>query len=203
VRQDRDLTWVPISDVDATPFVVKALASKPGFVMDAVGGTTGTLVVKTFEQQGYPSNKIIMQSAELDDGVIIKPAGKALDGVYADDEFANWSDTSDPGVKAYLDATKGIPDNLSQGIQEGYIYIEWLYTAAKAIGGSNFNSATLTHFLQTANNVPIPMSRMWINPGPAGYPQAKEPYNQILQDVNGTFVVVTNGTDSGWVRGLG
>ena len=57
-------------------------------------------------------------------------------------------------------------------------------------------------WLDTANGIHIPLSQNMNNPGPAGYPQLKQPYERILQFKGGTtFVVIPTGpAKDGWVN---
>ena len=160
--------------------------------------------MSAFKQDGYPTNHIFLNSSDFDKGVVLKPGGSNFYGAYIDDEFDNWSQTSNPDVRAFLKYTAGQPDNQSQNVQFGWFYTMWVYTAAKHIGFAKFNAQTLVHFLRTANGVPIPMSRTYLNPGVPGYPAVHQPYDEFFQDVNGKFVVQTKakGTVNGWIDGF-
>ena len=156
-------------------------------------------VAKSLQQQGFPSDHLSLASNALDMKNVFKPAGSALNDVYASDEWTGWGlDTSD--ADTYRKWTASLPNPLSGNVVQGWMYMMWLYTAAKHIGFGSFSSSTLTHWLQnSANGTPIPMSRTYINPGPTGKQAIKQPYVQILHWDNGKMSIVTQGTDNGWV----
>jgi ABC-type branched-subunit amino acid transport system substrate-binding protein len=134
---------------------------------------------------------------------ILKQAGTAMNGAYDINEYASWGDTSNPQVAAYLQALKGTSaDPTNSSTEQGYTNVEWYYTVAKQLGFANFNAQSLAKFMSTQTNVPIPLSRSLINPGPAQFPQQKQPYVQISQWNNGKMTVVQSGTQDGWVTGL-
>jgi hypothetical protein len=117
-------------------------------------------------------------------------------------ELDTWQQTSDPTIAQYVQATKGLSDPLNFESLWGWIQIHWFYTVAQRVGFSNFNASTLLHFMQTQSGVPIPGSRMLVNPGPSSAPQVKQPYSLILRYNNSKFTVVTQGTDNGWISGF-
>jgi ABC-type branched-subunit amino acid transport system substrate-binding protein len=192
-------TYIPQAQVDMTPIVTKVLATHPQWVMTTIGQEQMVQVAKSLEQQGFPSNQISLASNALDRKNVLGPAGAALNNVYASDEWTGWGlDNAD--ADTYRKWTAHIANPLSGNVVQGWMYMMWLYTAAKHIGFSNFSSSTLTHWLQTsANGIHIPMSRTYVEKGPAGKPAIHQPYVQILHWQNGKMTVVTKGTKDGWI----
>ena len=68
------------------------------------------------------------------------------------------------------------------------------------IGFESFDTGSLVEFMNSANGVAVPNSREILNPGPAEYPQVKQPFSQIAQWKDGKLLPVTEGTDEGWVK---
>jgi ABC-type branched-subunit amino acid transport system substrate-binding protein len=193
--------WFPFTAVDVSPYVQKVMQSKPDFVMVNVSGAAFDALAKGFQQDNYPTSKIWSSSVAMDYDNVMKPAGSAMNGMLMTSEMANWDDTSDPAIAAYLKATKGQPNPLAFEKVWGWIQMYWFYTVAKKIGFDKFDATSLTHFMRTQNGVPIPGSRTLINPGPASGAAVKQPYSQVVRYVNGKFQLVTQGTDHGWVNG--
>lgn len=194
--------WFPFSAVDVTPYVTKVMQSKPDFVMMDVSGAAFVKLVKAFEQQGLPAEKIYSTSIAMDENNVLKPAGSALNGTLWTSYIANWDDASDPTIAAYRKATAGEANPLQGLSLWGWIQMYWFRTVAQQVGADKFDASSLMHFMKTANGVPIPGSRTLVNPGPAKAPAMKQPYLQILRYVNGKFQVVLKNTDKGWVNGV-
>ncbi len=194
-------TWVPLTAVDMTPFVVKALSTHPQWVIMTLGPPQIVLAAKGLQAQGFPSDHIATDSANLDTQAVLSPAGSALNGAYASDEWTGWGvDTPDAATYREWVEKTGAPDPLSGLDAQGWMYMMWLYTAAKNIGFANFDAKTLTNWLDTkANGIHIPMSRTYISPGPAGTPSVHQPYVQMLQWKDGKMTVATQGSDAGWI----
>jgi ABC-type branched-subunit amino acid transport system substrate-binding protein len=192
-------TYIPQTQVDMTPIITKVLSTHPQWVMTTIGQVQMVQVAKSLQQQGFPAGHLSLASNALDMKNVFKPAGSALNDVYASDEWTGWGlDTSD--ADTYRKWTSSLPNPLSGNVVQGWMYMMWLYTAAKHIGFGNFSSSTLTHWLQTsANGTAIPMSRTYISPGPSGKPAIHQPYVQILHWQNGKMTIVTQGTDNGWI----
>jgi branched-chain amino acid transport system substrate-binding protein len=197
-----NVVYVPVSAVDMTPYVQKAMQAKPDFVIVAVLTTTIVQTYKAFEQQGLPASRIAAADTVFAHN-LISQAGGALTGGIALAQFAPWGLTSDPEVAAYQEAMQGSPvDPHDPTVEWGYQYIMWLYTVAKQVGFNNFNSATLTDFMRTHAGVHIPLSRSLVNPGPSSAPQIKQPYAQIVQWTGTTFKVLPAGPNKdGWEFG--
>jgi ABC-type branched-subunit amino acid transport system substrate-binding protein len=200
-KKPTNFTWVPIGAADFAPFVARIVATEPDFVVTDVSGAELVPIMKAFEQNGYPPSQVSMNSTQLDLKQVLTPAGASMNGMYATSEWTTWGDTSDPDITAYTNAAKAVGANYTDpNVQQGYLYVESLYTAAKQIGFDKFTSASLASFMRSATGVHIPMSRTLINPGPTAYPQLKQPYVQILRWMNGKIVVVQNGTNDGWIN---
>ncbi len=195
-------TWIPFTTVDMAPLVTKVLQSKPGFIMTTIGQVQMVEVAKALQTAGYPTDQISLASNALDKKNVLDPAGSAVNGVYASDEWTGWGLTSQADVQAYQAAcaAAGCANTNSGNVVQGYMYMMWFYTAAKNIGFAKFNAASLTAYGRSATNVPIAMSRTFLNPGPAATPSVKQPFVQILRWKNDTMSVVTNtGQANGWI----
>jgi ABC-type branched-subunit amino acid transport system substrate-binding protein len=184
-----------------TPIVTKVLSTHPQWVMTTIGQEQMVQVAKSLQQQGFPSDHISLASNALDIKNVLDPAGAALSNVYASDEWTGWGiNTPDAATYRKWTAAAGVANPLTGNVVQGWMYMMWLYTAAKHIGFSNFSSSTLTHWLQTsASGLHIPMSRTYVSPGPSGRPSIHQPYVQILHWQNGKMTLVTQGTNAGWV----
>ena len=194
-------TWIPFTQVDMTPIVTKVPSTPAQWVMTVIGQAQMVEVAKALQQQGFPAAHISIASNALDVKGVLNPAGLALNGAYSTDEWTGWG-LDVPDANIYREWTaKSAPNPLSGNTSQGWVYMMWLYTAANAIGFNNYSARTLTHWLQTsANGVPIPMSRTYINPGPASTPSVHQPYVQILHWQDGKMTLVTQGTTTAGSR---
>lgn len=192
--------YAPTTAVDPAPYVAKAVAAKPNFIIALPGAPQLDQMLKAFRQAGWPSTRLATQATFLDKKNVITPAGSAADGVYSVDEWYTYDDKSNPDVVAYRRALRGHNAD-SENYEQSYAAVMWLYTAAKRIGFANFNSASLTHFMRTQSGIRIPLSRTLVNPGPRGYAAVKQPYVLIVQWKRGQLHVVKQATQHGWVRG--
>lgn len=193
--------FFPLTTVDMAPYVQKILAAKPGFVMMQVGGAQYLQLMKGFQTAGWPADKVSVDSGTIDYTNILTPGGAALNGTYFVSWTDNWDDTTNPDVAAYLKATAHLPDPKQSNTEASYAEAMWIYQAAKAAGSGNFSASTLTHYMRTANGVPIFLSKTMSNPGQKGFPAIKNPDELILQWKNGTMTTVTQGTSDGWISG--
>lgn len=200
----KTVTYVfyPLTAVDLSPYVAKAMSYRPDFVVSSVSGAQGIELFKLFAQQGLPASKLSAPDTAFDYPNALKSAKGALDGGYSLAQFSSWGDTTDPQVVAYRKAFKGSSvDPRSPNVEWGYQEVMFFYAAAKKIGFAKFDAASLTKFMGTVRNFPDPLSREIVNPGPKGYPQEKQPYAQIVHyDGNGKFSPVNAG-DHGWFDG--
>jgi ABC-type branched-subunit amino acid transport system substrate-binding protein len=196
-------TWIPFTQVDMTPIVTKVLSTHPQWVMTVIGQAQMVEVAKSLQQQGFPTDHISLASNALDKKGVLDPAGSALNGAYSTDEWTGWG-LGVPDAVTYREwAQKSAPNPLSGNTVQGWMYMMWIYTAAKAIGFNNFSAATLTHWMQTtANGSHILMSRTYVSPGPTKTPSVHQPYVQILHWKDGTMTLVTQGTTDGWITPL-
>jgi hypothetical protein len=195
-------TWIPFTAVDMTPIATKVLSTHPQWVQTVIGQAQMVQVAKSLTQQGFPADHISISSNALDYKGVLQPAGAALNGAYATDEWEGWGLPSSDAVTYREWATKsGAPNPLSGNTVQGWMYVMWMYTAAKAIGFNNFSAQTLVHWMQTSgNNMPIPMSRTFVYPGPPSKPSIHQPYVQILHWQNNTMSLVQQGTNEGWLN---
>jgi hypothetical protein len=76
----------------------------------------------------------------------------------------------------------------------------WIHKAAEEIGFDKFTPRTFAEYMRTATTH-LPLSKDWINPGPKGRLQIKQPAGLIMQWQDGKMNVVEEGTDEGWIDG--
>jgi hypothetical protein len=160
-------------------------------------------IYHNFALQGIPASHVIVVESNLT-YTTLHAAGSTMDGTYGAQQSASWGDTSDPDVAAFLKATKGSPeDSRDANVATGYSNVMFLYDVAKRVGFANFNAASLTKFMDDKQNTGfhIPLGRSLVTPGPAGFPQVRQPYSQIVQWNGANLNVVTKGTANGWVNG--
>jgi ABC-type branched-subunit amino acid transport system substrate-binding protein len=197
--------FIPFNAADVSPYVDKAVSFKPDFVtLFPLAGAGAIPIYKSFAQNNIPASRTIISESNLTPATF-KAAGALMEGAYGADQWASWSDTSNPDVAAYLRAMKGSSaDPRDSNAELGYANVRFQYNVAKKIGFANFDSASLAKFMRDKQNngFPIPLSRSLVIPGPKGYPQQRQPYGQITQWKNGKLNVVTKGTDKGWVSGF-
>jgi ABC-type branched-subunit amino acid transport system substrate-binding protein len=198
-----EYVYYPITGADLTPDVAKAAALKPDFVLTQAGGALALQVFKLFSQAGISADKMGASGNAFAKKDVLTPAGATMDGVYGSINVRSWSDTSDPGVAEYQKAmaSAGV-DADDVNPETAYMTVMAIATAGEEIGADAFDSQSLADWMNKANNVAIPTSREILNPGPTGYPQIKQPYNQIVQWKDGKLNVVTDGTDDGWIKGF-
>lgn len=197
------IIYFPPTATDYGPYVAKMLSYHPNFIqLQAPAATSALELLKNLKQAGFPMDHVGAASSGFDYAGW-KAAGSTLNGAYMQLEFGNWDATSNPDVATYLKAMQGSSqDPKSVNPEWGYNSVMWIYTVAKMVGFSKFNSASLANFMRTRNGVHIPLSRQLANPGPAGYQQVKQPYTQIVQWENGKFHTVMSGTRQGWMYGF-
>jgi len=195
--------FYPLTAADVTPYVSKVVQANPGLVTFFAVGAQPVLFFKGFQQNDFPASRVTIPSSALVYDSVIKPAGSAIDGAYWLGEFVPWSDKKNPEVAKYLRAFKrSSVDPRNAEVENGYAYVYWFYRVAKSVGFDKFNSQSLVHFMNTAHNVHIPLSRTLFNPGPKKFPQQRQPYTQIAQLRNGKLNVVPTGAKKdGWVFG--
>jgi branched-chain amino acid transport system substrate-binding protein len=192
----------PLTAVDVTPYVTKVAAEKPDFILFSGIGAQVAIFFKALAQAGIPADHVAAPDVDFVYSTVLKPAGSAMNGAYAENQFDTWGDSSNPDVAHYLAAFTGSSvDPRDPTVAWGYSDVMFLYAAAKAIGFDKFNSASLVQFLHSAKDFPIPLSLKYQSVGPPGYPQENQPYIQISQWKSGKMTVVPVG-DNGWVYGF-
>ncbi len=193
-------TYYPITGGDLLPAVSKAAKTDPDFVITLGGGPLAVQIFKAFGQAGIPADKLFASGNAVAYESVFKPGGEALDGAYGVVEVMSWGEESDPDVAEYLQAMEGSgTDARDANPQTAYMQVMTLYTAAKEVGFDQFDSASLVEFMNTANDVAVPLTPGIKNPGPKGAPQVKQPYAQIVQWKDGKLNIVREGTEDGWV----
>jgi branched-chain amino acid transport system substrate-binding protein len=195
--------YYPITGADLTPDVSKVAATKPDFVLAQGGGALAIQVFKLFSQAGIPASKMGISGNALSKKQVLDPAGATMDGVYSAINTQSWDNTSDADVAEYLKAmAASSPDVDAQDVnpETAYMQVMAMYAASKNIKG-DITGQSLADYMNKANNVPIPTSRSILNPGPTGYAQIKQPYDQMVQWKDGKLNVLTENTDQGWIKG--
>jgi len=196
--------YYPITAADLTPSIQQAVSKKADFNFINTSGPQTVAVLKGYQAAGIPGNKIMMRETSWDYGVVVKPAGSALEGAYYFGGWLPWGETGNQDVKDYLAAMQaaGYPEGQVKDPSAEYGYAEamFFYAAAKEIGFDQFDSASLTQFSNTNNGLKMPLGRTLINPGPKGFPQMKQPYSHVAQYKNGQMTPGTTGTQDGWIK---
>ena len=196
--------FYPITGVDLAPYVTKAVAYKPNFVLTLGGGAVAIQLFQSLEQAGIPADEIMGSANAPAYQSVLKPAGSVMNGGYFSSEVQNWNDLSNPGVGIYLKAMgqyeSGV-DPQDPNPETAWADVMLLWQASKQIGATKFSAATFAKWTQTANKVPLPLSRTYLNPGPKGSTSIKQPFTEIVQWKNGKLNIVKSGTNAGWVRG--
>jgi len=199
-----EAVWFPLTAVDATPYVQKAIAAKPDFIIFSFAGPGVTTFMKTFQSAGWPADKIAMPDTDFPYNSVVKPAESAFVGAYAAAQFTPYGDTSDPQVQQYLKDTQAAGvDGQDPTTEWGYADVMWFYTAAKNIGFDKFDGPSFQQYMTTANDVPIPLTRTWTSPGPKDFPQNRQPYVQMSKYTGGGKFQVEQSGDQGWFYGYG
>ena len=197
----------PIGAVDMTPYATEVSQENPDFILFLGIGPQIVTSFQALQAAGVPASKVAVPDTAMDLPTTLKPAGSAMNGVYSAFDWANWDQTSDPEVKAYIKALKAYvgssADPTNDTDEWGYAEVEWFYTVAKKVGFAKFNSATLEKFMQTQKGVHIPLSLKLVNPGPGGFAAQKQPYMQIVQWKNGKLNAIPAGhikSQKGWIN---
>ncbi len=194
------LTTVPTNVVDITPYVAKTMQSKPQFILSNVETAETEQLYSEFEGQGIPANRIA--ASDVDYTAALLKNAPAMKGGISIAEFNPWTDTSDPSIAQYVQALQSTGATYQDpNVEWGYSLMMWVYDSAKAAGFSNLTGTSLANYFRTANNVAIPLSRTWLNPGPSSAPAIKQPYARMLIWTGTTFTPVSGG-DQGWFSGL-
>jgi branched-chain amino acid transport system substrate-binding protein len=195
--------YLALGAADVTPVVNQIVARKPDFVLSfAQGGAQTVQVFRGLHQAGYPSDQIFTMSSSLNYEELLKPAGEAMDGVRFVLEGANMQDSANPDAAKYTAAVQGKTySSLNSTVEQGYVDVQAIAVAGRAIGFDKLTGRTLAAYLNSTTGVGVPMSRQIINPGPAGTPQVKQPYGQLVQWQGGKLTTITDGTEEGWIKG--
>jgi branched-chain amino acid transport system substrate-binding protein len=195
-----DFVWFKTGGADVSVQVNQILDAEPDFVYSPLGGATAVVVFKGLQQAGITGTKLGGPDAGLDYETVIEPAGEILEGAYTFSGFDAWGDTDNPDVAEYLEAMESFEEHArNPGAQWGYAAVMWFDTVAREVGPKGFDSASLAEFTRTQTDIPMPLSRELINPGPKGAPQVKQPYVQVAQLKDGEPLPVTENTEEGWV----
>jgi ABC-type branched-subunit amino acid transport system substrate-binding protein len=194
--------WVNQTAPDLTPVVSKMLDSDPQFLLTVVSGEQMVTVAKLLQQNNFSTSNLAINSSAASMNDDFKPAGDALKGVWITDEWKGWGIQGDPEVAAYQKALANDPNRDSGNVEQGYMYMMYMYNAAKKIGFDKFNSKTLADFSNSANGFSSPMLHGIVNPGPSWNTQMKNPWIQLLHWDGTKMVPETKGTDDGWINTL-
>jgi ABC-type branched-subunit amino acid transport system substrate-binding protein len=198
-----NVVYYPLTAVDSTPYVTKALGFKPDFILYSGIGAQVDSFFQSFKQNGWPASKVAVPDTDLLP-TTTRPAGALLNGVVVEGQFTTSNSTaSTPEVATFVKALHG-DTTWTADPNVAWAYAETMFVAqaAKAIGYSKFSAATFQHWLSTVKSFPVPLSHPMSNPGPATAPQIKQPYTRIERFVNGKFDPVSAGPNKdGWING--
>ncbi len=195
--------YYPLTAVDVDPYVVKAIGYKPDFIFLSSIGALVDNFYKSFQQNAWPASKTAVPDTDFIPSVT-QPLGNSINGAIVIGQFATGNSTAtDPSIPVFV---KSLNNNTTytNDPNVAWIWAEtmFVYDAAKQIGFANFNSSTFQHWLSTYPSLPLPLSRQFQNPGPAGAPQIKQPYARMEVWENGKFNPLPVGPNKdGWING--
>lgn len=195
--------YAPLETTDFTPFVNKVLEYEPDFVMTFQSPAPTVQMLKVFQQAGWPAEKISVPDSSCNYQEVLKVAGSLAEGMICTGGFTPWGEEGNPEIAEYKEAVEssGVGyDYRSSSVQWGYSGVMWIYEAAKKIGFSELTPVALAEFMRTETGVPVPLSKEWINPGPASATSIKMPFVNIAQWKNGELALVDEGTEEGWIN---
>ncbi len=199
-------TWVsiyePLTTIDQAPYVAKVMAGKPQYILSSVQIPQTPGVFSAFAQAGMPASHILAADVNFTQQILSK--APSMKGGIALLQFQPWTLTSNADVAAYQKALQGSSVNPNDPtVQWGYSLATWLAKSLQHLGAANINSVALQQYWTTANNIPIPLTRLYTNPGPTSAPQIKQPYVRLAQWTGSTFNPLPVGpAKDGWIRGL-
>jgi branched-chain amino acid transport system substrate-binding protein len=195
--------YAPIDATDFTPYVNDVVDDEPDFVMTTLSPAPTAQMYKALEQAGYPADQTSARDSSCGFEDTLELAGPAMEGTICVGGFKPWSDENDPEVAEYIEAMEQADvgyDSRSSSPQWGYSSVMWIHKAAEEIGFDRFTPRRLAEYMRTATTR-LPLSKDWVNPGPTGRPQIKQPASLIMQWKDGEMNVVEEGTDEGWIDG--
>ena len=192
--------YVPPTSVDVAPYMVKGASYHPQFVISQVQNAQVPPSFSALEQNGIPASHIA--ASDVDFTAATLAAAPQMKGSLDVAEFDPWTLTNLPDVAEYDKAMQGSGVAYKDpSVEWGYSLMMWLYIAAQHVGFAHLSSAALASYMRTANNVAIPLSRDWTNPGPTAAAAIKQPDARILRWTGTSFVPLSGGSD-GWFGGL-
>ena len=200
-----DFVFTPLETTDFTPYVNKVLEYDPDFVITQQSPAPTAQMYKTFQQAGLPAEKTSAVDSSCGYEDVLELAGSAMEGAYCLGGFKPWSEESDPEVAEYVEAMKAGDfgfDYRSSSPEWGYSGVMWIYKAAEEIGFDKLTPEKLADFLRTKTEVPVPLSKSWINPGPKGSTSVKQPATIFTQWKDGQLNLVEEDTEEGWIDGF-
>lgn len=189
--------YYPLTAVDVAPYVTKALAAKPDFIDYSGIGAQVDSFYRAFHQSGWPASKTAMPDTDF---TPTTTGRNLLNGAIALCQFGPWSATT-PDTVTFTKALNGNAAKVRDpNVMWSYAEIMFIYKAAQKIGFAKFDAVSFEHWLGTVKAAPIPLSHPYINPGPTGATQIKQPYVRFERWENGKFVLMPVGRD-GWIKG--
>lgn len=198
-----NVIYYPLTAVDVAPYVAKALAFKPDFVLYSGIGAQVDSFFQAFKQNNWPASKVGAPDTDFTPSVT-KPAGSLLNGAVVEGQFTTANNTAnDPDVATFSQALNGNATYANDpNVAWVYAEVMFVYNAAKSIGFDKFNAASFKQWLSTTNGFPVPLSHEIVNPGPSGAPQIKQPDTRIERWENGKFTPLPAGPKKdGWISG--
>jgi ABC-type branched-subunit amino acid transport system substrate-binding protein len=195
--------YYPLTAVDVSPYVVKAIAAKPQFIFLSSIGALVDNFYKAFQQNGWPASKTAVPDTDFIPSVT-DPLGSSINGAVVIGQFATANSTAtDPNISTFSSSLHG-NTTYTYDPNVAWIWAEtmFVYDAAKQIGFSKFTPQSFQQWMNTYPSLPIPLSHTFTNPGPTNAPQIKQPYARIERWENGKFVPQTAGPQGdGWING--
>ena len=197
--------FAPLETTDYTPYVNKVLEYNPDFVMSTQSPAPTAQMFKTFQQANYPADQISAVETSCPYEEVLEPAGSAMEGAYCVDGYVPWTEEEDPEVAEYVEAMKAADvgyDYRTGAPVWGYSSVMFVYEAAKKIGFSKVTPENLAKYMWTETGLTLPLSHDWTNPGPKISTSVKQPSTLVTQWKDGTFSIVEEGTEEGWIDGF-
>ncbi|MFT3865094.1 MAG: ABC transporter substrate-binding protein [Solirubrobacterales bacterium] len=197
--------FAPIETTDFTPFVNKVLEYEPDFVISQQSPAPTAQMFKTFQQAGYPADQVSVVESSCALEETLEPAGSAMEGAYCADGFYPYTEESNPEVAAYVEAMQENDVGYSYKSPSppyGYSSVMWIYQGAKEIGFDKVTPEKLGEWMGSVKGKTYPLSNEWVNPGPTISSSVHQPSTLITQWKGGTFSVVEEGTEEGWIDGF-
>jgi branched-chain amino acid transport system substrate-binding protein len=193
---------VPATTADLSPEVAEAIKAKPDTIFTALGGVQDATLYEQLLKQGFSPRNIIAQASAVDVPNFFSKVSpeSAIEGSLYCDGFVSFDDTANPDVATYLSAMKTYENDAGRGVLDQWSFSTVMtnYNIAKKSGFATFDSAALTHALNT-ETVPVFMGYQYNRASaPKDAPAVGNP-DVLFVRYQGGKVVIQPG---GWVNGV-